>query len=117
MINIHRALLDGKSQDADALTGCMMNCVFDVYRSGGEKKVRPLIEEKMKTAIPLDAPIVRGDGIGRELAGELTDNLLLSGKFTRSFTAYGLSSVLNTTSGAESKRLSTGAFSSRKMGR
>jgi DNA polymerase-1 len=30
--------------------------VFDVYRPE-EKKVRPIIEEKMKTAIKLDVPI------------------------------------------------------------
>ena len=38
--------------------------VFDVPRNE-EKLVRPLIEEKMKTAIPLGAPIVVEIGSGQ----------------------------------------------------
>ena len=37
--------------------------LFDVYRSE-EAEVRPLIEDKMKTAIPLDVPIVVELGVG-----------------------------------------------------
>jgi DNA polymerase I len=38
--------------------------LFDLWR-GEEKEVRILVEEKMKTAIPLNVPIVVEIGVGR----------------------------------------------------
>jgi DNA polymerase I len=62
MINIHRALADGKFKTR-MLLQVHDELVFDVYRPE-EAKVRPLIEEKMKSAIPLAAPIVVEMGSG-----------------------------------------------------
>jgi DNA polymerase-1 len=55
MINIHRALAEGKFRTR-MLLQVHDELVFDVYRPE-EKRVRPLIEEKMKTAIVLETPI------------------------------------------------------------
>jgi DNA polymerase-1 len=55
MINIHRELQEGKFKTR-MLLQVHDELVFDVYRPE-EKKVRPIIEEKMKTAIKLDVPI------------------------------------------------------------
>ena len=38
--------------------------VFDLYEAE-EKEVFPIVEEKMKTAIPLEVPIVVEMGVGR----------------------------------------------------
>lgn len=55
MINIHREFIEQKLKTR-MLLQVHDELVFDVYRSE-EKKVRPLIEEKMKTAITLEVPI------------------------------------------------------------
>ncbi|HEX3798523.1 MAG TPA: DNA polymerase I [Verrucomicrobiae bacterium] len=55
MVNIHRALLE-RNLKTRMLLQVHDELVFDVYRDE-EAEVRPLIEEKMKTAIPLAAPI------------------------------------------------------------
>ena len=55
MINIHWGLAEGKFKTR-MLLQVHDELVFDVPRSE-EKRVRPLIEEKMKTAITLEAPI------------------------------------------------------------
>ncbi|MDB6066024.1 MAG: polymerase [Pedosphaera sp.] len=55
MINVHRGLVEGKFKTR-MLLQVHDELVFDVPRSE-EKRVRPLIEEKMKTAIQLEAPI------------------------------------------------------------
>jgi DNA polymerase-1 len=62
MINIHRALNEGKFKTR-MLLQVHDELVFDVYRPE-EGVVRPLIEEKMKTAIPLETPIVVEMGSG-----------------------------------------------------
>jgi DNA polymerase-1 len=63
MINIHRELTERKFKTR-MLLQVHDELVFDVPRNE-EKRVRPLIEEKMKTAIPLDAPIVVEIGSGQ----------------------------------------------------
>jgi DNA polymerase I len=55
MINIHRELLEGKFKTR-MLLQVHDELVFDVYRPE-EKKVRPIIADRMKTAIKLDVPI------------------------------------------------------------
>ncbi len=55
MINIHRELVEQKLKTR-MLLQVHDELVFDVYRPE-EKEVRPMIEEKMKTAIKLDTPI------------------------------------------------------------
>ncbi|HZV34160.1 MAG TPA: DNA polymerase, partial [Verrucomicrobiae bacterium] len=55
MINIHRALLEQKFKTR-MLLQVHDELVFDVYRPE-EELVRPLIEDKMKTAILLETPI------------------------------------------------------------
>jgi DNA polymerase-1 len=62
MINIHAALLEGNFK-TKMLLQVHDELVFDVYRSE-EKQVRPLIEEKMKTAIPLDVSLDVELGVG-----------------------------------------------------
>jgi DNA polymerase-1 len=63
MINIHRELIAQKLKTR-MLLQVHDELVFDVPRSE-ENRVRPLIEEKMKTAIPLDVPIVVETGSGQ----------------------------------------------------
>ena len=63
MINIHRGLLE-RNLKTRMLLQVHDELVFDVYRSE-EKEVRPLVEEKMKTAIPLETPIVVEMGSGK----------------------------------------------------
>jgi DNA polymerase-1 len=55
MVNIHRVLTEQKLKTR-MLLQVHDELVFDVYRPE-EKRVRPLIEEKMKTAIELETPI------------------------------------------------------------
>ena len=63
MVNIHRELIAQKHKTR-MLLQVHDELVFDVPRSE-EKKVRPLIEDKMKTAIPLEVPIVVEMGSGQ----------------------------------------------------
>ncbi|MDB6023278.1 MAG: polymerase, partial [Pedosphaera sp.] len=63
MINIHRELAAQKLKTR-MLLQVHDELVFDVYRPE-EKQVRPLIEEKMKTAIQLETPIVVEIGSGK----------------------------------------------------
>jgi DNA polymerase-1 len=63
MISIHRDLTQRKLRTR-MLLQVHDELVFDVYVPE-EPEVRPLIEERMKTAIPLDAPIVVEMGSGR----------------------------------------------------
>ena len=63
MVNIHRELT-GRKLRTRMLLQVHDELVFDVYRSE-EKEARALIEEKMKTAIPLEVPIVVEIGSGR----------------------------------------------------
>jgi DNA polymerase-1 len=63
MINIHRELLDRKLKTR-MLLQVHDELVFDVPRSE-EKLVRPIIEDKMKNAIALEAPIVVEIGSGQ----------------------------------------------------
>ncbi len=62
MINIHHELVERKLKTR-MLLQVHDELVFDVYRPE-EKEVRPVIEEKMKTAIPLETPIVVELGSG-----------------------------------------------------
>ncbi|HZQ46495.1 MAG TPA: DNA polymerase I [Verrucomicrobiae bacterium] len=62
MISIHRELAERKLKTR-MLLQVHDELVFDVYKPE-EKDVRPLIEEKMKTAIPLETPIVVEIGSG-----------------------------------------------------
>ncbi len=62
MINIHRELSERKLKTR-MLLQVHDELVFDVYKPE-EKEVRPLIEEKMKTAIPLETPIIVEMGSG-----------------------------------------------------
>ncbi len=64
MINIHRELIAQKLKTR-MLLQVHDELVFDVPRSE-EKEVRPLIEDKMKNAIPLEVPIVVEMGSGRD---------------------------------------------------
>ena len=62
MINIHRELLAQKLKTR-MLLQVHDELVFDVYRPE-EKQVRPMIAEKMRTAIVLEAPIEVEMGVG-----------------------------------------------------
>jgi DNA polymerase-1 len=62
MIHIHRELLARKLKTR-MLLQVHDELVFDVPRAE-EKIVRPLIEDKMKTAIPLEVPILVEIGAG-----------------------------------------------------
>jgi len=63
MINIHRDLTERKLRTR-MLLQVHDELVFDVYVPE-EQVVRPLIAERMKTAIPLETPIVVEMGTGR----------------------------------------------------
>jgi DNA polymerase-1 len=63
MVNIHRELT-GRKLKTRMLLQVHDELVFDIYRPE-EKEARGLIEEKMKTAIPLEVPIVVEIGSGR----------------------------------------------------
>jgi DNA polymerase-1 len=62
MINIHRELTERKLKTR-MLLQVHDELVFDVYKPE-EKEVRALVEEKMKTAIKLETPIVVEIGAG-----------------------------------------------------
>jgi DNA polymerase-1 len=62
MINIHRELI-GRRLKTRMLLQVHDELVFDLYPPE-ENEVRPIIEEKMKTAIELDVPIVVEIGVG-----------------------------------------------------
>jgi len=62
MINIHKALHEGGFK-TKMLLQVHDELIFDVPREEVEK-VRPLIEEKMRTAIPMKVPIEVGMGTG-----------------------------------------------------
>ena len=62
MVNIHREFL-AKKLKTRMLLQVHDELVFDLYRSE-EQEVRTLVEEKMKTAIPLDVPMVVEMGVG-----------------------------------------------------
>ncbi len=62
MINVHRELTERKLKTR-MLLQVHDELVFDVYKSE-EKEVRALVEEKMKTAIKLETPIVVEIGAG-----------------------------------------------------
>ena len=63
MTNIHRQL-DLRKMKTRMLLQVHDELVFDLY-APEEKEVLPMIEEKMKTAIPLDVPIEVEMGMGR----------------------------------------------------
>jgi DNA polymerase-1 len=63
MINIHRELIQGQFKTR-MLLQVHDELVFDVYEPE-EKQVRPIIQEKMQTAISLDVPIVVEIGSGQ----------------------------------------------------
>jgi len=63
MINIHRELLQRKLKTR-MLLQVHDELVFDLYRPE-ENEVRTIIEEKMRTAIALEVPIVVEIGVGR----------------------------------------------------
>jgi len=63
MINIHRDLAERKLRTR-MLLQVHDELVFDVYVPE-EREVRPLIEERMKTAIELEVPIAVEMGVGR----------------------------------------------------
>jgi len=63
MINIHRELLQGKFKTR-MLLQVHDELVFDVPEAE-EARVRPIIREKMQTAIELDVPIVVDIGSGQ----------------------------------------------------
>ena len=63
MTNIHREL-DLRKMKTRMLLQVHDELVFDLY-APEEKEVLPMIEEKMKTAIPLDVPIEVEMGMGR----------------------------------------------------
>ena len=67
MINIHRDLTERKLRTR-MLLQVHDELVFDVYMPE-EPEVRPLIEERMKTAIPMKATHRGGNGFGANLAG------------------------------------------------
>lgn len=62
MVNIHRELIRRKLK-TKMLLQVHDELVFDLYKSE-EKEVRALVEEKMKAAIPLEAPIEVETGVG-----------------------------------------------------
>ena len=61
MIHIHRELAGFKTR---MLLQVHDELVFDLY-GPEEKQVRTLVEEKMKTALPLDVPMVVEIGVGK----------------------------------------------------
>ena len=63
MVNIHRELTQRKMKTR-MLLQVHDELVFDLYKLE-EKEALPLIEEKMKTAIALEAPIVVEMGLGQ----------------------------------------------------
>jgi DNA polymerase-1 len=63
MIDIHRELVD-RNLKTQILLQVHDELVFDLYRSE-ETEVRPMVEEKMKKALPLGVPIVVEMGVGR----------------------------------------------------
>jgi len=63
MVHIHRELLS-QNLKTRMLLQVHDELVFDLYRPE-EKAVRVLVEEKMRTAIPLDVPIVVEIGVGK----------------------------------------------------
>jgi len=63
MINIHRELT-GRKLKTRMLLQVHDELVFDLYKAE-QNVVLPLVEEKMKTAIPLEVPIVVEMGLGR----------------------------------------------------
>jgi DNA polymerase-1 len=62
MVNIHRELNQRKLK-TKMLLQVHDELVLDLYKSE-EKEVRELVEEKMKTAIPLEVPIEVETGVG-----------------------------------------------------
>jgi DNA polymerase-1 len=62
MINIHREFTKGKLRTR-MLLQVHDELVFDLYEKE-EKEVCGIVEEKMKTAIPLEVPIVVEMGVG-----------------------------------------------------
>ncbi len=62
MVNIHRELTSRKLK-TKMLLQVHDELVFDLYKSE-EKEVRALVEDKMKTAIPLEVPIEVETGVG-----------------------------------------------------
>lgn len=62
MVNIHRELTRRKLK-TKMLLQVHDELVFDLYKSE-EKEVRALVEDKMKTAIPLEVPIEVETGVG-----------------------------------------------------
>jgi DNA polymerase-1 len=63
MINIHAELVRRKLRTR-MLLQVHDELVFDLLKSE-EKQVLPIVEEKMKTAIPLEVPIEVEVGVGR----------------------------------------------------
>ncbi len=63
MVNIHREILARKSKTR-MLLQVHDELVFDLYTSE-EKEVRAMVEEKMRTAISLEVPIVVEIGVGK----------------------------------------------------
>ena len=62
MVNIHRELTQRKLK-TKMLLQVHDELVFDLFKKE-EKEVRALVEEKMKTAIPLEVPIEVEIGVG-----------------------------------------------------
>jgi DNA polymerase-1 len=62
MISIHRELASRKLKTR-MLLQVHDELVFDLYQPE-EKEVLPIVEDKMKTAIPLDVPLVVEMGVG-----------------------------------------------------
>ena len=62
MIKVHQALVDGGFQTKMLLT-VHDEIVFDMHKSE-QQTVMPVIEEAMKTALPMNVPIVVELGIG-----------------------------------------------------
>jgi DNA polymerase-1 len=62
MINVHRVLTDGNFRTKMLLT-VHDELVFDLFRPEQET-ITPLIEEAMKTAMPMKVPIVVEIGTG-----------------------------------------------------
>jgi DNA polymerase-1 len=63
MVNVHRELASRKLR-TKMLLQVHDELVFDLFKSE-EKEVLALVEEKMKTAIPLDVPIEVEAGVGK----------------------------------------------------
>ena len=64
MIKVHAALLEGEFKTRMLLT-VHDELVFDMFRAE-EQEVKPVIEEAMKTALPLDCPIEVEMGTGKD---------------------------------------------------